>query len=109
MSHLQLVADNRNIPQPYRTRRERERRREELGIVGHYGGRCLPVPLEVAQFGMPGQARGAADNLYAPRAYHGGYPGSFPAAGATGSLADVPNVVFPDRDDDDDVQPPCDV
>lgn len=47
--HLSLVADNRGVATPYRTERDREARRTELGIVGHSGGRMLPVPLSVYQ------------------------------------------------------------
>jgi len=44
---LQLVADNRNIAQPYRSQRELRARRAQLGLVSHYGGRSLPVPMSV--------------------------------------------------------------
>ena len=44
-SHLSVVADNRDLATPYRTCREREARRAELGIVAHYGGRSLPVVI----------------------------------------------------------------
>jgi hypothetical protein len=44
MPHLHLVSDNRGIAQPFRTRRDREARRTELGIVGHDGGRAPRRP-----------------------------------------------------------------
>ena len=47
MSHLTLVADNHNIAHPFTTRRERDAKRGQLGIVAHSGGRMLPVPLSV--------------------------------------------------------------